>query len=48
MRVTLANGTDSEDDAKGDVALFVSDHDSAPLTVELFDGAGRLAASHAV
>lgn len=48
VRVTLANGAELEDDTEGDVALFVSNQDAAPLTVELFDAAGRLAASHPV
>ena len=47
IRLTLANGLRLDDDAEGGVALFVADSDSAPQRIELFDSAGRLAASQA-
>jgi hypothetical protein len=45
IRLTLASGTQLEDDTAGDVALFVSDDDAAPVGVELYDAAGHVTAS---
>jgi hypothetical protein len=46
VRLTLEDGTELEDDAEGDLALFVADHDAAPASVAIYGPDGRQLASH--
>ncbi len=46
VRLTLEDGTELEDDAEGNVALFVADHDAAPASVTIYGTDGRRLTSH--
>lgn len=46
VRLILEDGTELEDDAEGNLALFVANHDAAPATVTIYGTDGRRLASH--
>jgi hypothetical protein len=46
VRLTLEDGTELEDDADGNLALFVAGHDSAPASVTFYDTDGQPLTTH--
>lgn len=46
VRLTLEDGTELEDDAEGNIALFLADHDAAPASVTIYDTDGQLLVTH--
>jgi hypothetical protein len=46
VRLTLADGTELEDDAENNVALFISHHGEQPTSVALYGDDGLLLATH--
>ena len=47
VRLTLVDGTELTDDAEADIALFLSDRDTEPATVEIYATDGQLLVTHA-
>ena len=46
VRLTLEDATELEDDADGNLALFVAEHDAAPASVTIYDTDGRPLTTH--
>jgi hypothetical protein len=46
VRLTLEDGTELEDDAEGNLALFVADHDAAPASVTIYGTDGQALTTH--
>jgi hypothetical protein len=46
VRLTLEDDSELEDDAEGNVALFVAEHDAAPASVTIYDTDGQPLTTH--